>query len=318
MSRAKHCGELYFQRQCFQPTTYITSRFSFRVECSLSRESAVNSDGTKWDQTSEKLGLQALVFNHPLDRPAPGTGIHVNVRVSNGGIFQTETVMGASNFNRFPWTYSTGWNTAADTHLKFRFGAQTATYPVGFQTFYVRGMAFSKDQFRGSLKFKMRINYNKDSSHEVGQAYNPALIGDNSWYAVTVQDSDLDDSGLFFFKDPNDASLPIEFACMILAMKDFEGPDKLNFDFVGTYYDFDTAVDGKHADDLNDEYNSPRIGHYLAALGKSNNLCSIIIENFLCKIVLKKKQATTRLKRHISVKKKICPLDITATVPNRT
>ena len=238
----------------------------------MSREPALNSNGDKWDQTSEKLGLQALVFNHPLDLPNPGTGVHVNVQLSTAGTFQTETIMGASNFNKFPWTFSTGWNTAADTHLKFRFGSQTATYPDGYQTFYIRGMVFSKEQFPGTLKFKMRVNYNKDSSHEIGQGYNPALINDNSWYAVTIEDTDLDDSGLFFFKDPNDGSQPLEFACMTLALKDFEGPIKLNFDFVGTYYDFDTAVDGKHADDLTDEYNNVYIGHYLIATGKSGLL----------------------------------------------
>ena len=211
--------------------------------------------------------MQALVFNHPLDLTNPGTGVHVNVQLSTAGTFQTETIMGASNFNQFPWTFSTGWNTAADTHLKFRFGPQTATYPDGYQTFYIRGMVFSKEQFQGTLKFKMRVNYNKDLSHEIGQGYNPALISDTSWYAVTIEDSDLDDSGLFFFKDPNDVSQPLEFACMTLALKDFEGPIKLNFDFVGTYYDFDTAVDGKHADDLADEYNNLYIGHYLVATG---------------------------------------------------
>ena len=80
VEKAKHCGELYFQRQCFHPTTYVTSQFNFRVECSLSREPALNSNGDKWDQTSEKFGLQALMFNHPLDLASPGTGIRVKVQ----------------------------------------------------------------------------------------------------------------------------------------------------------------------------------------------------------------------------------------------
>ena len=129
VEKAKHCGELYFQRQCFHPTTYVTSQFNFRVECSLSREPALNSNGDKWDQTSEKFGLQALMFNHPLDLASPGTGIRVKVQLSSGGAFLTETVQGPSNFNQFPWTYSTGWNTAAGTVLKFGFGPATSTYP---------------------------------------------------------------------------------------------------------------------------------------------------------------------------------------------
>ena len=267
VEKAEHCGELYFQRQCFHPTTYVTSQFNFRVECSLAREPALNSAGDRWEQTSQKFGLQALIFNHPLDLAAPGTGVHVKVQLSSAGTFETETVLGSSNFNQFPWTYSTGWNTASDTYLRFRFGPESSTYPDGFQTFYVRGMVFSKEQFQGPLKFNMRINYNKDSSHEVGQGYNPAMVLDESWYAVTIEDTDLDASGLFFFKDPNDASKPLEFASMTLAMKDFEGPEKLNFDFVGTYYDFDTAVDGKHEDDKTDEYNDLYIGHYIAGTG---------------------------------------------------
>ena len=273
VEKAKHCGELYFQRQCFHPTTYVTSLFNFRVECSLSREPALNSNGDRWDQTSEKFGLQALMFNHPLDLASPGTGIRVKVQLSSGGAFLTETVQGPSNFNQFPWTYSTGWNTAADTVLKFGFGPETSTYPDGFQTFYLRGMVFSKEQFKGRLKFKISINYNKDSSHVIGQWYNPAMVLEESWYAVTIEDTDLDESGLFFFKDPDDASKPLEFACMALTMKDFEGQaDKLNFDFVGAYYDFDTAVDGKHSDDNTDEYNSVYIGHYIAAPGNDSIL----------------------------------------------
>ena len=273
VEKAKHCGELYFQRQCFHPTTYVTSKFNFRVECSLSREPALNSNGDKWDQTSEKFGLQALMFNHPLDLASPGTGIRVKVQLSSGGAVLTETVQGPSNFNQFPWTYSTGWNTAADTVLKFGFGPETSTYPDGFQTFYLRGMVFSKEQFKGRLKFKISINYNKDSSHVIGQWYNPAMVLEESWYTVTIEDTDLDESGLFFFKDPDDASKPLEFACMALTMKDFEGQaDKLNFDFVGAYYDFDTAVDGKHSDDNTDEYNSVYIGHYIAATGNDSIL----------------------------------------------
>ena len=272
VEKAEHCGELYFQRQCFHPTTYVTSQFNFRVECSLSREPALNSNGDKWDQTSEKFGLQALMFNHPLDLASPGTGIRVKVQLSGGAVL-TETVQGPSNFNQFPWTYSTGWNTAADTVLKFGFGPVTSTYPDGFQTFYLRGMVFSKEQFKGRLKFKISINYNKDSSHVIGQWYNPAMVLEESWYTVTIEDTDLDESGLFFFKDPDDASKPLEFACMALTMKDFEGQaDKLNFDFVGAYYDFDTAVDGKHSDDNTDEYNSVYIGHYIAATGNDSIL----------------------------------------------
>ena len=280
VEKAKHCGELYFQRQCFHPTTYVTSQFNFRVECSLSREPALNSNGDKWDQTSEKFGLQALMFNHPLDLASPGTGIRVKVQLS-GGAFLTETVQGPSNFNQFPWTYSTGWNTAAGTVLKFGFGPATSTYPDGFQTFYLRGMVFSKEQFQGRLKFKISINYNKDSSHVIGQWYNPAMVLEESWYAVTIEDTDLDESGLFFFKDPNDASKPLEFACMALTMKDFEGQaDKLNFDFVGAYYDFDTAVDGKHSDDNTDEYNSVYIGHYIAATGNESLLITFDLNLF--------------------------------------
>jgi hypothetical protein len=77
LPKAKNCNELYYQRQCYFPSTYITSTFTFRVECRHSQAPALQ--GGVWDQVTEKLGLQALMFTHDEDIVTRGTGVHVEV-----------------------------------------------------------------------------------------------------------------------------------------------------------------------------------------------------------------------------------------------
>ena len=40
------------------------------------------------------------------------------------------------------------------------------------------------------------------------------------------------------------------------------GSSKLNLDFIGTFFDFETAVDGKHSDEKSDNFNNKNIGHF--------------------------------------------------------
>ena len=40
------------------------------------------------------------------------------------------------------------------------------------------------------------------------------------------------------------------------------GPTTLNFDFIGTFYDFETAIDNKDDSNVNDNYNTVSISDY--------------------------------------------------------
>jgi hypothetical protein len=172
-----------------------------------------------------------------------------------------ESIMGGSNYNQLPWTTGSGWQLA---DMKIHFGGSSSTYPAGHRTAYIRGMVFLKDQFIETLTFKMRINYNKDPTHATNKVYNPSKILEETYFDVSIATTDLDDSGVYFFQDPDDSTKRLEFATMIVELTSFTGPAMLNFDFVGTYYDFDTAVDGKHADNKPDDYNTLDIGKFIA------------------------------------------------------
>ena len=260
--KAKHCGELYFQRQCFHVATYITSTFNFRVEC---RQGKVPSlDGNSWDQMTEKLALQALIFDRDVDLSAD-TEIEVET--------SAQTLFGTWNLNKFPWTLNSGWKT---TDLPITFGDTGAAYPTTARTVYVKGMVFLNPQFQGEFKFKIGIRYDNDPYHSGSNYYNPTTeTNEGSEHQIVIQKTDLDESGIYFFKDPDDPTQPMEFAMTAIKLSNWMAPtwnnnngiDRINFDFVGTYYSYDTAVDGKHEDAKADNFNTLDIGDFLAKDG---------------------------------------------------
>ena len=175
--------------------------------------------------------------------------------------------MGSSNNNKFPWNWNTGWNIGANEKIRILFAASGAdtSYPTGFKTTYIRGMVFLKEQLTEPLQLSLQINYGKDTVQSVDSFYDPSKVNsDSTSLDLKIKSSDLDESGIFFFKDPDDQTKTLEFACMKIELHSFSGPDILNFDFIGTYYDFEVAVDGLHDDWKADEYNTLFIGKVLA------------------------------------------------------
>jgi hypothetical protein len=68
---------------------------------------------------------------------------------------------------------------------------------------------------------------------------------------ITVTTASLDLNGIFWLK--NGASAQSFVASRVLIEK-VSGPNMLNFDFIGTFYDFETAKDGKHDDGKSDNW----------------------------------------------------------------
>ena len=83
---------------------------------------------------------------------------------------------------------------------------------------------------------------------------------------VEIKPEDLDDAGVYRFKDPNDSGKPMTFVTSKFRIQNFEagGTTHLNFDFIGTYYNFDTASTGTHQfNNKDDNFNDPVLGQYL-------------------------------------------------------
>ena len=75
----------------------------------------------------------------------------------------------------------------------------------------------------------------------------------------TVTPASLDESGVFWLGNENQTQA---FAASRILIKRLSGPAILNFDFVGTFYDFETARDNKHGDNREDDWNNVDISEY--------------------------------------------------------
>ena len=125
-------------------------------------------------------------------------------------------------------------------------------------------MVFLKDQLKELFKFSLKIHYYKDvenGAYEDTEWVSPDKL-ENTKLELEISPGDLDDSGVFRFRDPEDPKKPLMFVASKVCIVLDSGPTLLNFDFIGTYYEFDTAVDGKHTNDKDDTWNDPVLGQY--------------------------------------------------------
>ena len=153
-------------------------------------------------------------------------------------------------------TITSGWLLNEYTILFF--GDNTTTTNAGQdRSALIWGMQFDLKQFTG-VKIKIKFAYFKDSGHS--DVYAQPRIPFN------IQPSDLDKAGVYWFKDAND---PTKFSARLTSAIQFEqdgdqpASTVINFDFVGTFYDFDVAAKGQHADGKLDDYNNVNIGKYV-------------------------------------------------------
>ena len=177
----------------------------------------------------------------------------------------------------FPWTTSTGWS------LGSKFAISFGNPGSSDRTAYIWAFQFMKEQLKEDFVFELRIGYYKDTSY--AHAPDPVWINpitapdDQTGHTFTVTPDSLDANGIFWLKDGNS---PQGFVASRVLIERKSGPSTLNFDFVGTFYDFETAIDNKHADDKSDDYNSLSINEYWvrdvsgASFWKSKCLCNIL------------------------------------------
>ena len=99
-------------------------------------------------------------------------------------------------------------------------------------------------------------------SNFVTLIFSPGWISptdDQAYHTFTVTQSSLDESGLFWLENENKTQA---FVASRILIERISGPAILNFDFVGTFYDFETARDNKHVDNMEDDWNNVDISEY--------------------------------------------------------
>ena len=157
----------------------------------------------------------------------------------------------------FPWTTSTGWSLGSKFAISFGNPGSTD------RTAYIWAIQFMKEQLTEDFVFELRIGYFKDTSyaHSPNPVWiNPITAPDNqTGHTFTVTSDSLDSNGIFWLKDGND---PQGFVASRVLIEKQSGPSTLNFDFVGTFYEFETAVDSKHENDKYDDFNQVSINEW--------------------------------------------------------
>ena len=245
------CDHLYFKKQVHD---WGRAKVNNIVgSCPYSQPSALVSG--KWNQLTEKLARTSLMFTDVLSMTSPAQGI----QISHGDDAAEPLWETTLHYVSFPWSLESGFRTMETGYLKIRFGDPD-------RTALIWGMQFMKEQVqkRGTNSMKIAYNYYKDAERGLYAAdAKRSLTSLNPLHEtneISFSLSDIDDNGLYFFKHPDNPAHPLKIVASSMSIE-FKS-HYFNFDFLGTFYDYDTAWDGKHSDNKDDNFNSRVMGSF--------------------------------------------------------
>ena len=114
----------------------------------------------------------------------------------------------------------------------------------------VWGISFHKEQFElrnpNGLNLQLAYNYYKDvttGAYGANDMRNPTSLEDGK-HTFTINPSDLDDFGNYYFNDADGNPLVLTASTFYLNLES----DILNFDFIGTYLNYMGMATGKKTD----------------------------------------------------------------------
>ena len=130
--------------------------------------------------------------------------------------------------------------------------------------FMIWGISFHKEQFleRNPNGFSLKIAYSnymdiENEAYNVGDYRNPTAT-ENGKYTISINPSDLDEQGCFYFKELD--GNPLIFVASAISLDLEKG--KLNFDLIGTNVDFVGMAKGKMANNQKYNYYSDTIERF--------------------------------------------------------
>jgi hypothetical protein len=148
-----------------------------------------------------------------------------------------------------PWSKTSGWNLA--NKFAIYFGNPGSSERSAF----IWAIQFMKTQLTVDFVFTLKIGYYQDTDYSHASPtdwIHPMTAPDNqTGQTITVTSASLDQNGIFWLEDGASAQ---SFVASRVLIEKVSGPDMLNFDFIGTFYDFDTAKRGKHSDNKYDDW----------------------------------------------------------------
>ena len=235
MDPSPSCEHLTFVRHIFYWGLYKLSNDVY-IQCKSHQP---------FDQIDTKLARKLLMLNDQKTDDDPGKGFKIK---KNSGAFQQLWSIATASYE---WTVDTGIDTGAS-------GDELTIDVVPRRSFMIWGMSFHKKQFElrnpNGLNLQLAYNYYKDvttGAYGAGDMRNPTSLEDGK-HTFTINPSDLDDHGNYFFDDADGNPLVLVGSTFFLNLES----DIFNFDFVGTDLNYVGMATGKKSDGTNYKFHS--------------------------------------------------------------
>ena len=211
------CDHLNFIKHVFYWATYKLSNDVF-VQCRSYQ--AINELDTK-------LARKLLMLNDQKTAENAGEGFKIK---KNSGSFEKLWDIGTVSYD---WSVDTGIDTGTS-------GDEITIERDPNAPFMVWGISFHKEQFElrnpNGMNLQMAYNYFKDvnaGTYADGDLRNPTNLEDGK-HTFTINPSDLDDLGNYYFNDADGKPLILITSTLYLNLES----DILNFDLIGTQMNY--------------------------------------------------------------------------------
>ena len=243
------CDHLYFSKQVFFWDDYKVGNIPGRCHYSSPAKLVSNS----WDQKAEKLARKSLMFSDLLSVESPDQGVKVQ---REGGAL--ENLWAASRHRLvLPWTLNSGFDTGNNNEwLRFKFGQSP------WRTALIWGLQLMRRQVAGAGTVEPMIyyKYQPDVTNGVYSSWRKPHGTQDGFLKFSISESDLDDNGLYYFKQP----APNQDKDMIFIASEVQvkfDAGIINFDFLGTFYGYNIAKSGLRSGKA-DNWNEKNIGNF--------------------------------------------------------
>ena len=249
---AKTCDNLYFRKQVQFWDEYKVGDVDGVCEYSAPAKLSAGS----WNQKAEKLARTSIMFSDKVSVETPDQGVTVDYE--DGGAEN----LWSSSLHRvhLPWTMESGFRTGENEEsLVFDFGQNNERSAV------IWGMQFLTAQLavKGTVSMKLSYKHQHDltaGGYSDGDGWRKPYGTESGDMTMTFNSVSLDSNGLYYFKQPS----PNQQKSLIFVATEVKvvlNSGYLNFDFLGTFYDHNTAITGTK-DGLDDDWNTQYIGDY--------------------------------------------------------